>query len=106
MRIRQKISLTLAIMVASITVACSETGDAAEKAASRPELAGTVLQPPPATPPPVPVAPSRSGESGTFVAGVPTNVPFVGAAAAQACMSARAVRAAAPAKRMGPEPRP
>jgi hypothetical protein len=63
-RIRQKISLTLAIMVALITVACSQTGDAAQQAASKPDLTGTVLQPAPATPPPPPPLPT--GGNGSF----------------------------------------
>ncbi|GAA0925741.1 hypothetical protein GCM10009558_106500 [Virgisporangium aurantiacum] len=64
MRIRRKISLTLAIMVALITVACSQTGDAAQKAASKPDLTGTVIQPAPATPPPPPPLPT--GGNGSF----------------------------------------
>jgi hypothetical protein len=63
-RIRHKISLPLAVVVALITVACTKAGDAAQKAAQAPAYTGTVLQPPPATPPPPPPLPT--GGNGTF----------------------------------------
>jgi hypothetical protein len=63
-RIRQTITLPLAIVVAVITVACTEAGDAAEKAAQARDHSGNVLQPPPATPPPPPPLPT--GGNGSF----------------------------------------
>lgn len=65
MRIREKISLPLAIMVALITVACSRTGDAAEKAGSARDFSGVVAQPPPATA--IPAPPLPTGGNGSFV---------------------------------------
>jgi hypothetical protein len=63
-RIRHKISLPVAIVVALVTVSCTNAGDAAEKAAQVPEYTGIVLQPSPATPPPAPPLPT--GGNGSF----------------------------------------